>query len=172
MLIAGARQHFKQPKYLFIFRLLQLNCLVLGAVGVRCFLCVTKTSNHEKITAVIAAVLVLTLSAFGFDDVWKAEKFRANPGFSITRMGISEAAGNFKKYDAGMHASIADFSDAVFVMSADVASINTEFTLMRNNRVSGNFAVLQTARVAQPGKAVQRKKQVNGLLNSGLWFWS
>jgi polyisoprenoid-binding protein YceI len=109
----------------------------------------------------------LALPMFG-----KQKKFRANPGFSTPHMGISDVVGNFKKYDAGMHASIADFSDAVFVMSAGVASINTEFTLMRNNRVSGNFAVLQTARVAQPNKVMQRKRRVKGLLNSGLWFWS
>lgn len=87
----------------------------------------TKTKSvMKKLTATAAAALLLTLSAFNEASTWKSEKFHQELGFSITHMGISDVRGEFKNFEADLKASKPDFSDAVFTMHAEVASIDTD----------------------------------------------
>lgn len=54
-------------------------------------------------------------------------------------LGISDIAGLFKTFDLSVVTSQADFSDAVFDLSADVASINTEVEMRDNHLRSADF---------------------------------
>jgi polyisoprenoid-binding protein YceI len=53
--------------------------------------------------------------------------------------GISDVMGLFKTFDVTITTSKADFSDAVFELSADVASINTEVEMRDNDLRSAHF---------------------------------
>lgn len=68
------------------------------------------------------------LGSFGLfaQTKWNVDKAHSNLDFTVTHMSLSEVDGRFKNFDASITASKPDFSDAVFTLSADVASINTE----------------------------------------------
>ena len=73
---------------------------------------------------VLAAMLLMAGSAFS--QTWTADKAHSKLGFGITHMMISEVDGTFKTFDASITASKDDLSDAVFEITADVNSINTD----------------------------------------------
>lgn len=77
----------------------------------------------KKVT--IFAVTLL-ISSITFAQTWVVDKAHAKVGFTATHLLISEVDGNFKKFDATITSSKPDFSDAVFELTADVASVNTD----------------------------------------------
>ncbi len=77
----------------------------------------------KKLTLLAAIVLV---AGSTFAQTWSVDKAHARLGFGITHMMISEVDGDFKAFDATITSSKDDLSDAVFELSADVNSINTE----------------------------------------------
>ena len=58
-------------------------------------------------------------------QTWTADKAHSKLSFTVTHMSISEVDGTFGKFDATVTSSKEDFSDAVFNLTADVASIAT-----------------------------------------------
>jgi polyisoprenoid-binding protein YceI len=73
-------------------------------------------------------VLVLLVSVnflMAQSVTWKADPMHTKLTFRVTHMGISSVLGSFQKFDLTVVSSKADFSDAVFTLSADVASIDT-----------------------------------------------
>jgi len=77
----------------------------------------------KKLQLVAVAVLI---SASAFAQSWSVDKAHSKLGFSITHMMISEVDGSFKSFDAKITSSKEDFSDAVFELTADVNSIDTQ----------------------------------------------
>jgi len=73
----------------------------------------------------IALLLIVTGSAFA-QTTWGVDKAHAKLGFGITHMMLAEVDGSFKVYDASITTTKDDFSDAVFDVSADIESINTD----------------------------------------------
>jgi polyisoprenoid-binding protein YceI len=73
----------------------------------------------------IAMLLLVTGSAFA-QTTWGVDKAHAKLGFGITHMMLAEVDGDFKIYDATITSTKDDFSDAIFEVSADISSINTE----------------------------------------------
>ena len=59
--------------------------------------------------------------------------------FSITHLGISDVAGLFKTFDVTITTTKADFSDAVFELSADIATIDTEVEMRDKHLRSADF---------------------------------
>jgi polyisoprenoid-binding protein YceI len=88
---------------------------------------------------IVLSAAALTLLAFTTLSVWKSDRGHSHLRFSVTHMGISETQGYFKNFEASINASKADFSDAVFEMSADVASINTEIDMRDKHLVGADF---------------------------------
>ena len=84
----------------------------------------------------IAALLSATLFA---QTTWNADPMHSKLTFSITHFGISDIAGLFTKFNASATTNETDFSDAVFELSVDVASINTEVEMRDNDLRSTNF---------------------------------
>lgn len=82
---------------------------------------------------------VVMLFAFTTLTTWKSDKAHSNLGFSITHLGISDIHGSFKNFDVNVSSSKADFSDAVFEVTADVASINTNIEMRDKHLVSPDF---------------------------------
>ena len=77
----------------------------------------------KRLNMIAAFVL---LSGIAFAQTWNVDKAHAKLGFGITHLMISEVDGTFKTFDATITSSKDDFSDAVFEISADIASINTD----------------------------------------------
>jgi polyisoprenoid-binding protein YceI len=88
---------------------------------------------------VLLSATVLTLLAFTTVSNWKVDNAHSKLGFAITHLGISEVTGLFKNFDVKVTTSKDDFSDAVFEMSADVASIDTEVEMRDNHLKSADF---------------------------------
>ena len=70
---------------------------------------------------------------------WKDDPTHSKLTFTITHHGLSSVFGLFQKFEATITSSKPDFSDAVFELSADIASINTEVEMRDNNLRSANF---------------------------------
>lgn len=70
---------------------------------------------------------------------WEADKAHSRLAFSTVHMGIADISGSFKDFDVKIIAEKADFSDAVFELSVDVASINTNVEMRDNHLRSGDF---------------------------------
>ena len=78
-----------------------------------------KTILLSLLIAVVAPVAALAQST------WKADPPHSRIGFVITHLGISEITGAFNKFDVTIVSAKPDFSDAVFELAVDVASIDT-----------------------------------------------
>jgi polyisoprenoid-binding protein YceI len=78
----------------------------------------------KKISIVAAFLLASAVSSFA-QTTWTADPVHSGLGFSILHMGINDFNGSFNTYTATITASKADFSDATYAVSVDVASINT-----------------------------------------------
>ena len=77
----------------------------------------------KLLSSLVVALLCTPMFA---QTAWKADPWHSKLTFSITHLGISDIVGLFKTFDVTVTTSKADFSDAVFELSADVATINTE----------------------------------------------
>ncbi|MFI5136219.1 MAG: YceI family protein [Sphingobacteriales bacterium] len=89
----------------------------------------------KKIT-LLAAVL-LTGTALFAQTKWNVDKAHAKIGFTVTHMMLSDVDGNFKTFDATLTSSKDDLSDAVFEITIEAASVNTD-NEMRDNDVKGD----------------------------------
>lgn len=70
---------------------------------------------------------------------WKADPMHSRLTFSTVHHGISDIAGLFKTFKITATGKKADFSDAVFELSTEVASINTEVEMRDNHLRSAEF---------------------------------
>lgn len=91
----------------------------------------------KKIT-LLAATMALSTALFA-QTKWQVDKAHAKVGFTVTHLSLSEVDGNFKKFDASISSSKSDFSDAVFEMTTDVASVSTDNDMRDNHIKSPDF---------------------------------
>jgi polyisoprenoid-binding protein YceI len=90
-------------------------------------------------------LFVAFLSASLFAQTkWNADPMHSKLTFSVTHMGISDVDGLFNKFTASAMATKADFSDAVFELSVDVPSINTQVEMRDNHLRSADFFEVET----------------------------
>lgn len=83
--------------------------------------------------------IVLFSASLMAQTTWKADPMHSKMSFSVTHLGISDIAGLFKTFDLSVATNQADFSDAVFELSVDVASIDTEVEMRDNHLRSADF---------------------------------
>lgn len=86
----------------------------------------------------ILAIAFISTTLFA-QNTWKVDPMHSRLTFTVTHLGISDVAGLFKTFDVTAVASQPDFSDAVFELSADVASINTEVQMRDDHLRSADF---------------------------------
>lgn len=99
-----------------------------------------KKSKNLIMKKLLSFLVVALLSTQVFaQNTWKVDPYHAKLTFSVTHLGISDVAGLFKKFDVTITTGKADFSDAVFELSTDVASINTEVEMRDDDLRSANF---------------------------------
>jgi polyisoprenoid-binding protein YceI len=73
----------------------------------------------------VAALLFMQAASFA-QTTWKNDKMHSKLTFTVTHLMVSDVDGLFKNFDVTITTSKPDFSDAVFTLSADVSSINTD----------------------------------------------
>jgi polyisoprenoid-binding protein YceI len=86
-----------------------------------------------------AAILFMQASSFAQTTTWKNDKMHSKLTFTVTHLLVSDVDGLFKNFDVTITATKSDFSDAIFELSADAASINTEVDMRDNDLKSTNF---------------------------------
>lgn len=86
----------------------------------------------------LIVLLVISLPVFA-QITWKADPAHSKLTFSITHLLISDVAGLFKTFEATATATKPDFSDAVFELTAQTASVNTEVDKRDGHLRSGDF---------------------------------
>src|SRR5690554_633172 len=84
-------------------------------------------------------VVALISSSVLAQSSWNVDKAHAKLAFSTVHLGISDVAGLFNEFDAGIVAAEDDFSDAVFELVVDVASIDTEVEMRDDHLRSADF---------------------------------
>ena len=83
---------------------------------------------------ILITLSVTLLSLAVHAQTWTVDKAHSKVGFTVTHLLLSEVDGNFKTFDAKITASKPDLSDAVFELTADVNSIDTD-----NDRRDGDL---------------------------------
>ena len=91
----------------------------------------------KKLTIILSAFLLFT--AFATQDGWKNDKYHSQLAFTVTHLGISDVSGTFNDFDVTVTSSKPDFSDAVFEMTAKIASIDTRVEARDNHLKSADF---------------------------------
>ncbi|HTI58705.1 YceI family protein [Mucilaginibacter sp.] len=86
-----------------------------------------------------AVMLLLQIALFAQTTRWKNDKMHSKLRFSVVHHLLSDVDGLFKNFDVTITTTKPDFSDAVFELSADVSSINTEVEMRDNDLRSANF---------------------------------
>ena len=99
----------------------------------------SQTNIHHMKKIVVLSASLFMLFAFTTPANWNVDKAHSKLSFTVTHLGISDVSGLFKNFDVKISSSKDDFSDAVFDLSADVASINTEVDMRDNHLKSADF---------------------------------
>ncbi len=86
----------------------------------------------------IAAFLFVQMASFA-QTTWKNDKMHSKLTFTVTHLMVSDVDGLFKNFDVTITASKPDFSDAVFNLTADVSSINTDVDMRDNDLKSAGW---------------------------------
>ena len=92
-----------------------------------CYTCITgiKTKNSQTMKKLQLVAVAILISVSAFAQTWSVDKAHSKLGFGITHMMITEVDGTFKSFDAKITSSKEDFSDAVFELTVDAASVDT-----------------------------------------------
>lgn len=91
----------------------------------------------KKLTIALSALLLSTAALA--QTTWKSDKMHSKLTFTINHMGVSDVAGLFRTFDVTATTNKADFSDAVFELKAEAASINTEVEMRDKHLKSEEF---------------------------------
>jgi len=91
----------------------------------------------KKLTIILSAFIVF--ASFTTLATWKNDKPHSQLGFTVTHLGISDITGTFNDFDVTVTATKDDFSDAVFELTADVASIDTRVEARDKHLKSADF---------------------------------
>jgi polyisoprenoid-binding protein YceI len=77
----------------------------------------------KKVSILMTALMI---TAASYAQTWTSDKAHSKVGFSITHMQVNDIEGMFKSFDATITSGKADFSDAVFTATAQIASVFTD----------------------------------------------
>ena len=93
----------------------------------------------KKLFSILIIALISVNFSFGQTSTWKDDPMHSKLTFTVVHRGFSDIFGLFQKFDATITSSKPDFSDAVFTLSADVSSVNTEVKMRDDDLRSKNF---------------------------------
>ena len=87
----------------------------------------------------VLLILVSSNILIAQTTTWKDDPWHSKLTFTVTHKGFSSIFGLFQKFDATVTSSKPDFSDAVFTLSVEVTSVNTEVKMRDDDLRSSNF---------------------------------
>ena len=93
----------------------------------------------KKITIVLSAFFLLTSFTVLQTGVWTNDDPHSQLGFTVKHLGIADVSGTFNDFDVTISADKPDFSDAVFELTANVASIDTRVDARDKHLKSADF---------------------------------
>src|SRR5687767_2495950 len=96
----------------------------------------------KKLTIIFSAYLVLTAFTT-MTGVWKNDDPHSQLGFTVKHLGIADVSGTFNDFDVTINSTKSDFSDAVFELTANTASIDTRVEARNNHLKSADFFDVQ-----------------------------
>jgi len=88
---------------------------------------------------VFIALIFFSSNLFAQTTTWKDDPLHSKLTFTVTHRGFSTIFGLFQKFETTITSSKSDFSDAVFTLTTDVASVNTEVKIRDDDLRSANF---------------------------------
>src|SRR5699024_1321265 len=148
------RKHIKRLKRKMLLTSLmeQMECPVQSTEIAKQFLTVNnllnpytnknkimKTLNISKKIIPLFLTLFLVSTSLFAQSAWKVDSPHSKVTFSTVHNTISDVEGLFNSFDATITASEPDFSDAVFELTVDVASIDTEVDMRDDHLKSPDF---------------------------------
>lgn len=92
----------------------------------------------KKLTIIFSALIVLS-SFTVLNNIWTNDDPHSQLGFTVKHLGIADVSGTFNDFDVTVTSKKPDFSDAVFELSAKVASIDTRVEARDNHLKSADF---------------------------------
>ena len=92
----------------------------------------------KKFAIILSAFIFLTAFTT-LNNIWKNDDPHSQLGFTVTHLGVSDVSGTFNDFDVSVSSSKPDFSDAVFELTASVASIDTRVEVRDNHLKSADF---------------------------------
>jgi polyisoprenoid-binding protein YceI len=92
----------------------------------------------KKYLLTLVAAALLPLAALS-QTTWKSDPAHSRLGFMINHLGISEISGAFNQFEVTVTSTKPDFSDAVFQLTTEVASINTAVAMRDDHLRSPDF---------------------------------
>jgi len=92
----------------------------------------------KKITIILSAFFLVTAFTT-LNTIWENDDPHSQLGFTVSHLGIADVSGTFNDFDVTVNASKPDFSDAVFELTAKVASIDTRVEARDNHLKSADF---------------------------------
>lgn len=84
-------------------------------------------------------ILFSTNFLFAQTTTWKDDPMHSKLTFTVVHRGFSDIFGLFQKFDATITTTKPDFCDAMFMLSVEVASINTEVKMRDDDLRSNHF---------------------------------
>lgn len=94
--------------------------------------------SMKKLTLALSAFVLLTAFT-ATTGTWKSDDPHSQLGFTVTHLGIADVSGTFNDFDVEVSSAKPDFSDAVFTLTAQVASIDTRVEARDNHLKSADF---------------------------------
>lgn len=98
-----------------------------------------KTGIWKKGLIAVFFMIATTAVAAVSLALWTNDKAHSQLQFTVNHLGLSDISGMFNDFDVKIHSEKEDFSDAVFELTAQVASINTRVEPRDNHLRSADF---------------------------------
>ena len=92
----------------------------------------------KKFLIGLSALFVLSSFTVLTTD-WKSDPAHSQLGFTVKHLGIADVSGTFNDFTATINGTKADFSDAVFELTAQVGSIDTRVDARDQHLESADF---------------------------------
>ncbi len=120
-----------------------------------------KLKKSIQLFFLFVGVLLINTSVFA-QSTFKIDPAHAKVTFSTVHNTISDVAGLFNTFEASVKTTKADFSDAVFELSVDVNSINTEVKMRDDHLLSADFfEVEKFPKMTFKSTSVEKTKEKN-----------
>ena len=92
-----------------------------------------------KQVLVFITVMFFSSTLLAQTTTWKDDPMHSKLTFTVTHQGLSSISGLFQKFEVTITSAKQDFSDAMFTLSVDMASVNTEVKMRDDDLRSDHF---------------------------------